>query len=123
MSFNPIADAQAAALVGTPNKPATDKIPATLWLNVGVMVKNAAGEDEFIQLPIGIPLDNHKELANTHFNAAKLALLKSFLTLAQDIPAGGSKNVPTKNLTMQIYRVNPNPAEAASAYDFSNIFG
>ena len=122
MSFNPLADAQAAALAGSP-KPATEKIPATLWMNVGVMVKNAAGEDEFIQLPVGIPLDNHRDMPNTTFNAAKLALLKSFLTLAQDIPAGGSKNVPTKNLTMQIYRVNPNPAEAASAYDFSNIFG
>ena len=122
MSFNPLADAQAAALVGTP-KPATDKTPATLWLNVGVTVKNAAGEDEFIQLPVGIPLDNHRDMPNTSFNAAKLALLKSFLALAQDIPAGGTKNVPTTNLTMQIRRVDPNPAQASSAYDFSNIFG
>lgn len=122
MSFNPIAEAQAAALAGSP-KAATDRTPATLWLNVGVTVKNAAGEDEFIQLPVGIPLDNHRDMANTPFNGAKLALLKSFLTLAADIPEGGTKNVPTANLTMQIRRVDPNPAQAASAYDFSRIFG
>lgn len=123
MSFNPLADAQAAALVGQNTAKPNDKTPATLWLNVGVTVKNAAGEDEFIQLPVGIPLDNHRDMPNTSFNAAKLALLKSFLTLAQDIPAGGTKNVPTTNLTMQIRRTDPNPVAAASAYDFSNIFG
>ena len=123
MSFNPLADAQAAALVGQNTVKPQDKTPATLWLNVGVTVKNAAGEDEFIQLPVGIPLDNHRDMPNTTFNAAKLALLKSFLALAQDVPAGGTKNVPTANLTMQIRRVDPNPAQASSAYDFSNIFG
>ena len=122
MSFNPLAEAQAAAL-GQPARSANEKIPATLWLNVGVTVKNDKGEDEFIQLPVGIPLDNHKELSNNSFNAAKLALLKSFLTLASDIPAGGTKNVPTAALTLQIRRVDPTPATANSAYDFSKIFG
>jgi hypothetical protein len=122
MSFNPLAEAQAAAL-GQPARSANEKIPATLWLNVGVTVQNAKGEDEFISLPVGIPLDNHKELSNTSFNAAKLALLQSVLTFASDIPAGGTKNVPTAALTLQIRRVDPTPAAASTVHDFSKIFG
>ena len=118
--FNPLAQAQMAA---TPNAAtnAPEKKPATLWLNVGVTVTNEKGEPEFIQLPVGIPLDNNKELANTTFNATKLALLKSFLALAADIPPGGTKEVPTDHLTLQIRRVDPNTT-ATSAHDFSNIF-
>jgi hypothetical protein len=118
--FNPLAQAQMAANPNAANP--AEKKPATLWLNVGVTVTNEKGEPEFIQLPVGIPLDNNKELANTAFNAAKLALLKSFLTLASDIPPGGTKEVPTAHLTLQIRRVDPN-AVATTTHDFSNIFG
>ena len=118
-TFNPLASAQSAA---TPNTPNQEKKPATLWLNVGVTVKNDKGEDEFIQLPVGIPLDNTKELSNTTFNATKLALLNSFLALAKDIPPGGTKDVPKTHLTMQIHRRVDANVPVTSAYDFSNIF-
>lgn len=118
-AFNPLAQAQLAA---NPNAAANqEKKSATLWLNVGVTVVNAKGEEEFVQLPVGIPLDNNKELPNTVFNATKLALLKSFLTLAEDIPPGGTKEVPTTHLTLQIRRVDAN-AVVTPTHTFENIF-
>lgn len=95
-AFNPLADA--AAALGNTGK-STDKTPATLWLNIGVMV----GET-FVQLPVGIPLDNIKDLPDTARNRASKALLKSIVNHASDLPPGSDMELDSSALTLRIYR-------------------
>lgn len=94
--------------------PATARLKAQIWMNLGYEIQVPATdgtmETRFINLPMGLPLDTMEEVATTSTNEvfaamqiAKNDLLKQLLAAAADLPAGGERIV---NLQVQMRRVN-----------------
>lgn len=90
-----------------------DKPQATLWLNVGFTTQDPeTGEDLFIGLPMGIPLDTMevRSAGNSKLMQAKNALLQQLVGVKDDLDPGQTEII--SDLQVQIRRVEER--EAAS---------
>lgn len=84
---------------------------AKFWLNIGYNVPGAGdnGEDRFVALPVGIPLDTMKPVTTNsrndgyrEFMAAKNDLLEQVMEAAQKLQPGEER---TLNLEIQLRHV------------------
>lgn len=100
--------------------PATERVAATLWANVGLMLpitqEDGSVVEEFVSFPIGIPLDTQEPMvprgrskAWLHMVQTKNALLKWAQQEAakQEAGTGSCDN----NLQVQLFRKNDAAAE------------
>ncbi len=90
--------------------PKKERDPANFWLNVGVIRKNAEGEEKLITLPMGIPLDKlkSKDVPKKHsdfqqLRAAEKALWEQFKPFFESLKPGESKRV---NFICEVRRVS-----------------
>lgn len=111
----------------TSNKPATgnsegkpDRKPSQIWVNVGATLEGAGqdGENLFVSLPSGIPLDDMRPVKVTGSNQhsiqlkqVKNALLDELQKLGASMEPGERRVVP---LSVEIYRV-ANPAQIGTS--------
>lgn len=86
----------------------SDKPKAQFWLNVG-LVKEVKGEDVFLSLPIGIPLDTQDRLPETSSNkeyaqmqAARNNIVDQLMAYAETMEAGDDVII---DLKVQLRRV------------------
>ena len=120
---------QTAAANAGDNGATVDRPKAQLWLNVGYSVEvpalDANGhpsgemEERFVSLPVGIPLDDMKQVKITggksFINDQKIAqndLLEQLLASVQDLPPGETRMV---NLQLQVRRVQDAVVHTADA--------
>lgn len=120
---------QTAAANAGDNGATVDRPKAQLWLNVGYSVEvpalDANGqpsgemEERFVSLPVGIPLDDMKQVKITggksFINDQKIAqndLLEQLLDSVQDLPPGETRMV---NLQLQVRRVQDAVVHTADA--------
>ncbi|AHI60058.1 hypothetical protein Ea92_02 [Erwinia phage Ea9-2] len=94
------------------NKPASDLPKAEFWLNIGYTAEGAGkdGEDAFVSLPQGIPLDTQEPLSvkgkNSDwvaFQSARNGLLKQIMQKVSELQPGEETLL---NLQVQVRRVN-----------------
>ena len=106
------------------------KPPAQYWLNIGyeaeIALDNGGVEKTFINLPMGIPLDNMEEVSTTSSNQvyaamqiAKNDLLKQLLAAGADMKSGEARTI---NLQIQLRKVNDVNANAGLADPTVNPF-
>jgi hypothetical protein len=86
----------------------SDRPKAQFWLNVG-LVKQVKGEEVFLSLPVGIPLDTQDRLPETSSNkefaqmqAARNNIMDQLLAYAQTMEAGDDVII---DLQVQLRRV------------------
>lgn len=98
----------------------TDRPQSQVWANIGVMVKGGGpdGEDTFVSLPYGVPIDTMepskvptKAGPGRDLFMAKNALLAQIQKFAESLPPGGHQIL---NLQIQLQRVNSEEAAAQS---------
>lgn len=104
--------------------PAQERVAATLWANVGLMLPITQDDgtivEEFVSFPIGIPLDTQEPMVPRgrtkswlHMVQTKNALLKWAQDQASKMePGTGSCN---NNLQVQLFRKNDAAAEVDPA--------
>lgn len=89
----------------------TDKPKAKFWLNIGYVAAGAGddGEDRFVSLPVGIPLDTMEHVATNsrsdsyrEFQSARNDLLDQIMSVAAELAPGQDQEL---NLTIQLRRV------------------
>lgn len=99
------------------NKGTTDREKAQFWLNIGYGsgVTDDNGEERFVSLPLGIPLDTQEHLATNsrnaefaQFQAARNDLLDQIQDAAKSLAPGESRVL---NLQIQLRRVNDEVAD------------
>lgn len=111
-----------------------DRPKSEMWLNVGVVLKGAGedGEDIFVSLPKGIPLDDlvatdarGNNIKMIHLTQAKNALLAAVQKRAGMLDPGSRTTMP--ELSVEVYRsgkpdsvgtANENPLIAAMLKNF-----
>lgn len=110
-----------------------DQVPAEFWINVGYVSKNAEGEDIFISLPFGIPLDTMRKMEPRGQNLDWIArvnasnnLLDTLILAGQKMEPGETKIIGEGQLVIQLRRTK-GPAEVAEdvnpyTKDLSDIF-
>lgn len=95
----------------TSNTAKQDRPVAKFWLNIGYNVPGAGddGEDRFVALPVGIPLDTMKPVTTNsrndsyrEFMAAKNDLLEQIMEAAQKLQPGEERKL---NLEIQLRHV------------------
>ena len=100
-----------------------DKPKSQLWVNIGYTIQ-VNGEDVFVSIPMGIPVDSVKELpTNTRnqdfnlLNQARNQLLADIAAASEDLEAGESHVL---ELEVQLRRVDKevDPLPAGSANPF-----
>ncbi len=130
MSLNATQSPSFANIFGTAaQRPAEEqREKAQLWLNIGVVVGvNEKGEDIFINLPVGIPLDTMKALEvkgqNKDWNAFTVnrnKLLEHFQKQGASMEPGAETTI--EGLTVKIKRVAPAASvDAEQIGDFANV--
>lgn len=98
-----------------------DKPKSQLWVNIGYTVQ-VDGEDVFVSIPLGIPVDSINQLPtntrNVEFNLlnqARNELLQDIINSAEDLEPGQSH---TLELEIQLRRidkeVDPLPADSSN---------
>lgn len=98
---------------------AEDRPKAQLWLNFGYLsdvMDEETGEQRFVSLPTGIPLDTQEHLATNSrnrdyaaFQSARNDVLDQLVTFGQKLEPGESKIIcmdESTGLSVQIRRVN-----------------
>lgn len=89
-----------------------DRPKAQFWLNIGYDAPGAGkdGEDMFVSLPVGIPLDTQEHVATNsrnegyaQFQAARNNLLDQIMAVAGELGEGESKIL---NLQIQLRKVS-----------------
>ena len=107
------------------SKPTEQREKASFWLNIGYSsgVTDENGEDRFVSLPLGIPLDtqehlptNSKNAEFAQFQSARNDLLDQLMEAAKSLAPGEARVV---KLEVQLRRVNE---EAAAIPPGQNIF-
>lgn len=100
-----------------------EKVKSQLWVNVGYSIE-VEGEEVFVSIPMGIPVDSIKELPmntrNAEFNLlnqARNQLLADIIAAADDLEAGESHVL---ELEVQLRRIDkePDPLPAGSRNPF-----
>lgn len=90
----------------------SERPKAQLWLNIGYSsgVKDEEGNDRFVSLPLGIPLDTQEHLPTTsrnidyaNFQAARNNLLDQIMEAGKALKPGESRLL---NLEIQLRRIN-----------------
>ena len=108
----------AAASTATTNG---DKPKAKFWLNIGYVAAGAGddGEDRFVSLPVGIPLDTMEHVATNsrsdsyrEFQSARNDLLDQITAVAAGLAPGQDTEL---NLTIQLRRVSEEQAPVDSS--------
>lgn len=100
-----------------------DKVKSQLWVNVGYSIE-VEGEQVFVSIPMGIPVDSIKELPtntrNAEFNMlnqARNQLLADIAAASEDLEAGESHVL---ELEVQLRRidkeVDPLPANGNNPF-------
>lgn len=98
----------------------TDRPKAQLWVNIGYAsgVIDENGEDRFVSLATGIPLDtmealptNSRNVEYARFNAARNDLHDQIMAAAAALAPGESKML---NLQIQLRRVNEEQADVGT---------
>lgn len=95
-----------------------EKKVATLWLNVGFTTTDPeTGEDVFVGLPMGIPLDTMevRSAGNSKLMQAKNALLNQLVALKEQMEPGQTEML--EGLQLQIRRVEERDAPSAENND------
>lgn len=109
--------------IGTQDRPA-----AKLWINLGYATTNSKGEDRFVSMPVGLPIDTMEPLKVSgqedwaKFRSAQNELLKM-------VQEAGAKLAPGEhvdlNLTIQLRHVNDavvvNPEENEYSMNFAGL--
>lgn len=112
-------------IFGKKKSVASEKEKAQFWLNIGYSsgVTDENGEEKFVSLPLGIPLDTQEHLATNsknaefaQFQAARNDLLDQLMEAAKSLAPGESRVV---KLEVQLRRVNE---EAAAIPADQNMF-
>lgn len=93
---------------------------AQFWMNIGFMSENPeTGEELFVSLPVGLPLDTMAAMKVSGNNAewrqlaaAKNALLEQLQQAVQAMEPGAEHTIP--GLTVQVRRVNSETGEDSS---------
>lgn len=97
-----------------------DQPKAELWLNIGYTAEGAGkdGEDMFVSLPVGIPLDTQKPVnaaskneAYSMFQQARNSLLEQIQKFAESLEPG---EAATLQLEVQVRRVEGERAPVQS---------
>jgi hypothetical protein len=126
IDFNRVFGAAPAAQNGnTASATQGAKPKAKIWLNIGYTAAGAGreGEDMFVSLPVGIPLDTTEHLAlrgsgdYREFLSARNDLLDQIMAAAGDLQPGEAR---TLNLEIQLRHVAD---EAAPVDPETNRFG
>lgn len=78
------------------------------WLNVGITC-HVNGEDKFVSLPLGIPLDSMEPKrysgsneSYAEFVSAQNELIEAIKSLFQEIPQGTSKRLNSRQFTLEL---------------------
>ena len=122
-----ILDTLAKGTTAASNTPATgnsegkpDRKPSQIWVNVGASLQGVGqdGEDLFVSLPSGIPLDDMKPVKVTgstpnsiQLKQVKNSLLSELQKLGASMEPGERRVVP---LSVEIYRV-AQPSQTGTA--------
>jgi len=94
-----------------PSNSRADQPKAQLWLNIGYTAVGAGdeGDDRFVSLPVGIPLDTQEHVSTNsrnesyrEFMSARNDLLDQIMTVAKDLAPGEDRIL---NLQIQLRRV------------------
>ena len=100
-----------------------EKVKSQLWVNVGYSIE-VEGEQVFVSIPMGIPVDSIKELPtntrNAEFNMlnqARNQLLADIVAASEDLESGESHVL---ELEVQLRRIDkePDPLPAGSTNPF-----
>ena len=100
-----------------------EQVKAQVWLNIGYVAEGAGndGEDRFVSLPVGIPLDTQEPLPTNarnvdyaKFNAARNDLLAQALAAGEKLAPGEEQFL---NLRIQIRRVEDKRADVGMTED------
>lgn len=91
-----------------------DQPKAKVWINIGYYVTTGDGDQRFVSLPVGIPLDTMEEVSTRSsnddyraFQSARNDLLSAIKVAAGELPSGGERQL---NLQIQMRRVNEEQA-------------
>ena len=117
-----------AEIFAQSNKPVATatKAKAEYWINFGYIapVTGSNGEEKFVSLPIGIPLDTQEHLATNsrnpefaYFQAARNDLLDKLIAVAKTLAPGESRIIcqdPVTGLAVQLRRVGEEVPELAA---------
>lgn len=94
-----------------------ERKPSMIWLNIGVNIPGAAedGTDLFVSLPVGVPLDDMKQVKVRGNNANFVALQQAKNKLLEELQAAGASMEPGQRqivpqLSVEIARVSENSA-------------
>ncbi len=103
------------------NTPAQENVfePAEYWINVGIYIENpTTGEEQFLNLSRGIPLDNLEEeivtRPDTEYGQMVLArnqMLKDLKAAGKQLEKGTSKKLP--KLSVELRRKRDSVVETA----------
>lgn len=100
-----------------------ERVNAQTWLNIGYTAKDANGEDKFVSLPVGIPLDTQKMLdmprspAFAQLQAARNDLLEQLQQQANSLEPGEDIVIDAGGgLQIQLRKVS-GPAETPAVDD------
>lgn len=106
-----------------PAAPVSERVNAATWLNIGYTAKDANGDDKFVSLPVGIPLDTQKGLdmprspAFAQLQAARNDLLEQLQAQAEALAPGEDIIIGAEGgLQIQLRRV-AGPAETPAVDD------
>ena len=100
-----------------------EKVKSQLWVNVGYSIE-VEGEQVFVSIPMGIPVDSIKELPtntrNAEFNMlnqARNQLLADIVAASEDLESGESHVL---ELEVQLRRIDkePDPLPTGSSNPF-----
>lgn len=98
-----------------------DDLPkAEYWLNLGIRTTDEHGEDKFISLVSGIPLDTYKDSAP----AQSIKLNNNFIQLGSKLKPGQSAYVDktSNGFWLQIRRVGEKQASPEASAAIDNVF-
>jgi len=103
----------AAVQVAAPSSTSTsERRSSQVWLNVGVTIPGAGedGADLFVSLPVGLPMDDMKQVTirgsnqnSIHLKQVKNMLLDELQKLGASLAPGQRQSV--NQLSVEIYRV------------------
>lgn len=103
--------AEATNTAAPANTPA-QRAPSQIWLNVGINIPGAGpeGEDLFVSLPVGLPLDDMKpvKITGTNQNSIHLKQVKNLLLEELQKAAAGLKpgeRTAISQLSVELYRI------------------
>jgi hypothetical protein len=105
-------EAPAAAAATNTAAAAPARAPSLIWLNVGVVLPGQGqdGEDLFLSLPVGLPIDDMKPVKVTGTNSNSIQMKQGKNLLLDEVQKAGANLKPGERLmlpqlSVELYRI------------------